>query len=142
MVDIMVMTMNMIKKIDEVVVMMMMKDQCHCPGSVRVHRQDHSVCLKSRHLLVLADAHLGLCALVLKFKCLRTKTGMKHPIFNLPRARKSNLVITYHNGSTPAAARVGDKYGTGQILQEQVRLENKYCPLLQRSNFHLVVQVP
>ena len=52
-----VMTMNMIKKVNEEVVM---KDQCHCPGSVRVHRQDHSVRLKSRHLLVLADAHLGL----------------------------------------------------------------------------------
>ena len=65
MVNIMVMTMNMIKKVDEVVVM---KDQCHCPGSVRVYRQDHPVCLKSRHLLVPANAHLGLCALVLKFE--------------------------------------------------------------------------
>ena len=91
MVDIMVMTMNMIKKVDEVVVMMMMmmtKDQCHCPGSVRVHRQDHSVRLKSRHLLVLADAHLGLCALVLKFERLRTKTGMKHPTFHLLKTKK------------------------------------------------------
>ena len=121
MVNIVVMMMNMVESVDEVVVMTMKVPR---PGSVRVHRQDHPVCLKSRHLLVLADAHLGLCALVLKFKCLRTKTGMKHPIFNLPRARKSNLVITYHNGSTPAAARVGDKYGTGQILQEQVRLKN------------------
>ena len=111
--------MNMAKRLDKVVV----KD--HCPGSVRVHRQDHSVRLKSRYLLVPANAYLGLCAIILKFERLRTRTGMKHPIFNLPRARKSNLVITYHNGSTPAAARVGDKYGTGQILQEQVRLEIK-----------------
>ena len=58
-----VMTMNMIKKVDEVVVMMM-KDKCHCPGSVRVYRQDHSVRLKSRHLLVPANAYLGLCVCV------------------------------------------------------------------------------
>ena len=65
--EVLVMTMNMIEKVDEVVVMMM-KDQCHCPGSVRVYRQDHPVCLKSRHLLVPANAHLGLCALVVKFE--------------------------------------------------------------------------
>ena len=64
-----VMTMNIIKKVDEVVVMkMMMKDQCHCPGSVRVYRQDHPVRLKSRHLLVLANAHLGLCVLTFENK--------------------------------------------------------------------------
>ena len=85
--EVVVMIMNMIKKVDEVVVMMM-KDQCHCPGSVRVHRQDHPVRLKSRHLLVLADAHLGLCALVLKFERLRTKTGMKHPTFHLLKTKK------------------------------------------------------
>ena len=60
--EVVVMIMNMIKKVDEVVVMMM-KDQCHCPGSVRVYRQDHPVRLKSRHLLVPANAHMGLCVL-------------------------------------------------------------------------------
>ena len=66
MVNIMVMMMNMVKSdVDEEVVMMiMMKDQCHCPGSVRVYRQDHSVRLKSRHLLVPANAYLGLCVCV------------------------------------------------------------------------------
>jgi len=65
MVNIMVMMMNMVKSdVDEEVVMMiMMKDQCHCPGSVRVYRQDHPVRLKSRHLLVPANAHMGLCVL-------------------------------------------------------------------------------
>ena len=60
--EVVVMIMNMIKKVDEVVVMM--KDQCHCPGSVRVYRQDHSVRLKSCHLLVPANAYLGLCVCV------------------------------------------------------------------------------
>ena len=64
MVNIMVMTINMIKKVDEVVVMMMMMVKVHRPGSVRVYRQDHSVRLKSRHLLVPANAYLGLCVCV------------------------------------------------------------------------------
>ena len=101
----------------------MMKDQCHCPGSVRVHRQDHSVRLKSRHLLVPANAYLGLC--VLTFERLKTKTGMKHSTFNLCKTKKNKSGDFIHNGSTPVAAGVCDKYGTGQILQEQVRLKDK-----------------
>ena len=53
------------------------------------------------------------------------KTGMKHSTFNLCKAKKIKSGDILHIGSTPVAAGVGDKYGTGQILQEQVRLKDK-----------------
>ena len=50
---------------------------------------------------------------------------VRQPIFNLSNTKKIKSGDYNHNGSTPAAARVCDKYGTGQILPEQVRLKDK-----------------
>ena len=73
---------------------------------------------------------------------------MKQPILNLSNTNKIKSGDYNHNGSTPAAARVSDKYGTGQILQEQVRLKKKqntvhFCSgvtLILFSRFHEITE--
>ena len=72
---------------------------------------------------------------------------MKHSTFNLCKTKKIKSGDFIHNGSTPVAAGVCDKYGTGQILPEQVRLKKQntfhFCSgvtFILLSRFHEIME--